>query len=332
MSVRKPQPSLLAFTPPCLAQSARVPPDGSDWIHEIKFDGYRVQALVENGTLRLLTRNALDWTPRFGKVAQDFAALPVKSVAIDCEAVVLDQRGISRFASLQSELKKGAAARVQMMAFDLLHLNGCSMAERPLLERKEILAGLFAGPLPQDLLRYSQHMIGDGVEILRKACAMDLEGIVSKRIDQPYRSGRNGDWTKAKCVMADPFVVIGYVPSKTASGIVGSLVMGFYEESTLVYAGRVGTGFTQAEARAMADTFARIHVKPALLAKSLTRQQKAGVRWIEPTLVAQITYRDVTEDQILRQAAFEHFREDKRPEEIGRPATFVIGSHGRKAQ
>ena len=117
---------MLAFTPPCLAESARVPPNGADWVHEIKFDGYRVQALVENGAVRLLTRNALDWTSRFGKVAE------VRSAVIDCEAVVLDQRGISRFSRLQSELKKGAAAHVHMMAFDLLHLDGRFLASRPL--------------------------------------------------------------------------------------------------------------------------------------------------------------------------------------------------------
>lgn len=161
------------------------------------------------------------------------------------------------------------------------------------------------------------------MEILRNACTMGVEGVVSKRIDLPYRSGRNGDWTKSKCVMADPFVVVGYVPSKTASGIVGSLVLGFYEAGTLVHAGRVGTGFTLAEAHAMADAFAGIHVTSSLLAKALTREQRAGVRWIEPTLVAQVAYRDVTEGQILRHAVFEHFREDKRPEEIGRPTSFA---------
>lgn len=321
----------LVFTPPCLALAAREPPAGVDWVHEIKFDGYRVQALIEDGAIRLLTRNALDWTPRFGKVAKDFAALPVRSAALDCEAVVLDERGVSRFSSLQSELKKGSAAHIHMMAFDLLHLDGRDLADQPLLARKRELQALFEKPSPQDLLRYSQHMSGDGVEILRNACTMGLEGIVSKRTNLPYRSGRNGDWTKSKCVMADPFVVIGYVPSKTASGIVGSLVLAFYESGDLVYAGRVGTGFTLAEARAMADGFAGLHTRPPALAKALTREQRASVQWIEPKLIAQVAYRDVTDDHVLRHAAFEHFREDKRPDEIGRPPAFAIGAHGRKA-
>ena len=149
---------------------------------------------------------------------------------------------------------------------------------------------------------------------------MKLEGIISKRRDLPYRSGRNGDWTKSKCVMADPFVVIGYVPSKVGSGTVGSLVLGFYETGAIVYTGRVGTGFALAEARAMADGFRAIRRRTPPLSQRLTREQRFGVAWVEPRLVAQITYRDVTADAVLRHAAFEHFREDKRPDEIVRPA------------
>ena len=221
------------------------------------------------------------------------------------------------------ELKKGRDARIHLMAFDLLHLDGRDTSRLPLLERKATLAELIerAGR-GNSLLRFSAHVEGDGVEILRNACNMGLEGIVSKQIDRPYRSGRYGDWTKSKCVMADPFVVIGYVPSKTAAGIVGSLVLGYYDKAEIVYAGRVGTGFTIAEARAMADALASIERKTAPLKQSLTREQRAGVRWLRPRLVAQVTYRDVTSEAVLRHASFEHFREDKRAEEIVRPASF----------
>ena len=323
MSARKPKASPLAFTPPCLARATHHPPSGDNWVHEIKFDGYRVQVLIENGEARLLTRNALDWTPRFGRVTKDFAALGVKSAAIDCEAVVLDTAGVSNFSSLQAELKKGPTAHVHMMAFDLLHLDGRDLTTLPLLDRKAALDQLLArAKPPHGLLHYSAHMSGDGREILREACAMKLEGIISKRSDLPYRSGRNGDWTKSKCVMADPFVVVGYVPSKAGSGTVGSLVLGFYEAGAIVYAGRVGTGFTLAEARAMADGFRAIRRRTPPLSQRLTREQRFGVAWVEPRLVAQVTYRDVTADAVLRHAAFEHFREDKRPDEIVRPAPF----------
>ena len=172
MSARKPKASPLAFTPPCLARATHHPPHGDNWVHEIKFDGYRVQVLIENGEARLLTRNALDWTPRFGQVTKDFAALGVKSAAIDCEAVVLDTAGVSNFSSLQAELKKGPTAHVHMMAFDLLHHDGRDLTTLPLLDRKAALDQLLARAKPPDgLLHYSAHMSGDGREILRKACA-----------------------------------------------------------------------------------------------------------------------------------------------------------------
>lgn len=326
MSARnEPAATPLAFTPPCLALAMREPPHGDNWVHEIKFDGYRVQALFEGGKVRLLTRNALDWTRRFGVVATDFAALAVKSAVIDCEAVVLDARGVSNFSLLQAELKLGSAARIHMMAFDLIHLDGRALAKLPLLERKAALERLLSGGGSRsDLLRFSAHMAGDGRDVLRNACAMGLEGIISKRTDLPYRSGRNGDWTKSKCVMADPFVVIGYVPSKAGAGMVGSLVLGFYENGGIIYAGRVGTGFSLAEAQAMADGFQAIRRKTPPLKQTLTRDQRAGVEWVTPKLVAQVSYRDVTADRNLRHASFEHFREDKRPEEIVRPPAFKV--------
>lgn len=325
MSVRKAKVKRLAFTPPCLAVAKPEPPSGPDWVHEIKFDGYRVQALIEGKNVRFLTRNEIDWTSRFGIVVDDFAALGVETAAIDCEAVVFDDEGISRFSGLQAELtKKTATAHVQMMAFDLLYLDGRNISAFPLIERKLQLQRLITtAELPHKLLRYSSHMQGDGGAILDKACAMGLEGIVSKRASLAYHSGRIGDWTKSKCLKADPFLVIGYVLAKATTGIVGSLVLGFYENEQLVYAGRVGSGFTSAEARAMADGLSTIIVKPPPLARSLTRDQLAGVRWVEPKFVAQIAYRDVTADRLLRHASFEHFREDKRPGEITRPPSLA---------
>lgn len=326
MSVRnKPAATPLAFTPPCLALAMRAPPHGDNWVHEIKFDGYRVQALIEGGKVRLLTRNALDWTRRFGVVATDFAALAATSAAIDCEAVVIDARGVSNFSLLQAELKAGATSRIHMMAFDLLHLDGRDLAKLPLLDRKAALERLLSrAKSPSGLLRYSAHMAGDGRDVLRNACSIGLEGIISKRTDLPYRSGRNGDWTKSKCVMADPFVVIGYVPSKSGAGMVGSLVLGFYENGGIIYAGRVGTGFSLAEARAMAEGMRAIRRNTPPLRQALTREQRAGVEWVTPKLVAQISYRDVTADRNLRHASFEHFREDKRPAEIIRPPAFKV--------
>ena len=315
---------LLQFTPPSLARAMPAPPTGSDWVHETKHDGYRLQALIETGRVRLLTRTALDWTPRFGIVSQDLAALRAKSAVLDCEAVVLDPSGASRFAALQAELKKGRDARIVLIAFDLMHLDGRTIAQLPLSERKQLLERLITrAALPHGLLRFGSHMEGDGAAIFRQACSLGLEGIVSKRRDRPYRSGRTSDWVKSKCTMSDPFVVVGYVPSKATSGIVGALVLGFYAGDRLVYAGRVGSGFTMAEARALADGLAAIPAPPPLFAKSLSREQRSGVSWIEPRLVAQVAYRDVTQDGIVRHATFQHFREDKPAAEIAMPPSFA---------
>lgn len=313
----------LAFTPPCLARAQVTPPSGSEWLHEIKYDGYRVQALIEGDDVRLLTRTALDWTARFGVVIQDLAALEARNAALDCEAVVFDEAGVSRFGALQAELKQGRNARIALVAFDLLHLDGRTTCPLPLAERKARLERLISkADLPHGLLRFGSHMKGDGRAIFEAACKEGLEGIVSKRLDRPYRSGRTGDWIKVKCVRKDPFVVIGYVPSKAAMGIVGSLVLGFFAGKRLVYAGRVGTGFTVAEARAMADGLAAIRTASPALAKSLSREQRAGVVWVEPRLVAQVAYRDVTPDGNIRHATFEHFRSDKPASEIAAPTAF----------
>lgn len=324
MMASKPATSLLTFTPPCLATPKAMPPNGNNWVHEIKFDGYRVQALLDNSGARLLTRNGLDWTERFGPVVLDLAKLGAINFAIDCEAVVFDKSGVSNFSGLQRELKSSRPANIVLMAFDLLHLEGASTSHLPLLVRKARLESLIK-PLQKgkSLLRYSEHMTGDGLKLLERACSMQLEGIVSKRKDLPYRSGRQGDWNKTKCVSADPFVVIGFVTSKATPGLVGSLILGFYDAGALFYAGRVGTGFSRAEARAMAEGLAAIERKTPPLKQPLTAQQSSGVRWVEPELVAQISYRDVTADSVLRHATFEHFRSDKRPVEIERPRLFL---------
>ncbi|MEZ5775685.1 MAG: hypothetical protein R3D33_13540 [Hyphomicrobiaceae bacterium] len=190
----------LAFTPPSLALSVAKPPEGDHWLHEIKFDGYRIQAIVENGSARLMTRSGRDWTMRFGSLARAVAALPVASAVIDGEAVVLDGKGVSRFEMLQAELKLAASDHIVLMTFDLLHLDHHDIGRRPLLERKALLVDIFARRSPtHGRIHFVDHMTGNGRKMLAEACIMGLEGIVSKRGDRPYRSGRHSDWTKTKC-------------------------------------------------------------------------------------------------------------------------------------
>ena len=262
----------------------------------------------------------------FGAVVDDFAALGVHA-AIDCEAVVFNDAGVSSFGALEGELKASKVARIHMMAFDLLHFDGRAFAGLTLIERKSKLKRLLSTrKLPHGLIRYSDHMLGDPRAIFRKACSMKLEGIVSKRRDVPYRSGRNGDWTKSKCMKADPFIVIGFVPSKAGKSLVGSLVVGFYDDGNLVYAGKVGSGFSIDEAHSMAAGLAAIKIVKPSLVKKLSPDQEASVVWVKPKLVVQVRYSSVTTDNVLRHATLEHFRDDKAAVEIARPSSFTLSS------
>ena len=313
-----------AFVQPCLAKPVAVPPSGENWMHEIKYDGYRVQAHIQGGRVRVLTRNGHDWTEKFGKVADDFHALAVRSAIIDGEAIVQDATGIADFSALTAELKSGQSARILIMAFDLLYLDGGDRRNRPLFERKDELRALLSQGTSPLLLRYSEHMQGDGAEILAGAYKIGVEGIVSKSRDKPYRSGRGGDWLKAKCLMADPFVIIGYVNSKAASDAVGSLVLGYYDGPCLIYAGRVGTGFTERVAAELWHQLQPLIMATPRLAGTLAREQQSGVVWVWPNLVARIEYRAWTGDKILRHATFRGLRTDKTAREIGHPLSMLV--------
>jgi bifunctional non-homologous end joining protein LigD len=313
----------LPFIKPCLAQAASEPPSGEEWVHEIKYDGYRVQIHVVAAKVMLFTRTGLDWTRKFGMVVAELEALPVRAAIIDGEAVVENEMGISEFHALERELKKGAAGRILLRAFDLLHLDGDDVRRRPLLERKAMLKTALGERRTSSLLQVSDHMQADGKEVLAGACQLGLEGIVSKRIDRPYRSGRSADWLKAKCLLADAFVVVGYVTSKPASESIGSLALGYYKGRSLIHAGRVGTGFSADQASAIWEALQTIRTEASPLSHALTREQREGIIWVRPALVAQVEYRGWTPDGVLRHSSFKAFRHDKRPATIRSPASLV---------
>src|SRR5690606_6449280 len=195
-----------------------------------------------------LTRSGLDWTAKFGKaVPAALAGLPVKEAILDGELVVEAGGGASEFSALQADLSAGRTDRMILCLFDLLYLDGHDLRAAPLVERKAALGALLAGAPP--VLRYSEHFDEDGELVLRHACRLSLEGIVSKNRDASYRSGRGRDWIKSKCSMRQEFVVAGFVPSTTSRNAIGSLVLGYYKDGDLIHAGRVGTGFTHAAAQ-----------------------------------------------------------------------------------
>ncbi len=322
--------SLPRFIAPELATLTRKTPVGKRWIHEIKFDGYRLQARIEAGRVTLLTRTGLDWTARFGEaVAAAFAALPVDAALIDGELVVEGQSGISDFSALQGDLSEGRTDRFVFYAFDLLHLDGYDLRGAPLLSRKAALETLLAAS--DTPLRYSGHFEEDGAVFLEHACRFSLEGVVSKLRDAPYRSGRGNQWLKSKCADRQEFIVAGYVPSTTSREAIGSLVLGYREEGRLVHAGRVGTGFTAAVAADLYHKLESIRRSASPFAKPLGAEAARHVRFVKPELVAEIEFRGWTADRSLRHASFHGLRDDKPAAEVIREESGEAGVAERRS-
>lgn len=312
----KPTPghALPDFVAPCLAMLRPAPGEGAGWLHEVKFDGYRVEARIDHGQVRLLTRTGLDWTARFGRsLPRALAALPCDTALLDGEIVVMNDAGISSFAALQQALSAGRDDGFVYLAFDLLHLDGRDLRPDPLLARKQRLDDLLAHA-DGGSLRYSEHFAEPGRIMLKHACRLGLEGVISKRADAAYRSGRGGDWVKSKCTLSQEFVIAGYVPSKVAGRGLSSLLVGYYAAGELKPAGRVGTGFDR---RSMADLRARLdrlRAPGSAFAGAAAREK--GIVWVKPELTAEVEFRSWTADKLLRQASFKGLREDKPAREV----------------
>lgn len=318
-SSRAARDAMPSFIEPCLATLAREAPNGDAWVHEIKYDGYRIQAHLRDGDVRLYTRKGLDWTSRFAAIAKSLAALGVNSAIFDGEVIVEDEHGVSNFVMLVDALKAGRSASMTYCIFDLLFLNGHDTRTLPLHGRKELLRELLAKSPKHGPLRYSEHIERDGPAILREICKLGLEGIISKRIDKPYRSGRGDDWLKAKCVLSDEFVIGGYVNSTAMKDAIGALLLGYYDGRSFKYAGRVGTGFSHKAAHALWHDLYQLKVSAPAFEAPLTADQRRDVVWVTPKLVAQIHYRAITQDNLLRHASFEGLREDKPAREVTLP-------------
>ncbi|HEV2957185.1 MAG TPA: DNA ligase D [Xanthobacteraceae bacterium] len=307
---------LPAFVEPSLAQTTEQPPSGAKWVHEIKYDGYRIQARIDGGTVRLLTRKGLDWTDRFASIARALGALGLSSGLIDGEIVVQDSDGIAKFSLLQADLSEWRQDRFVYYLFDLLYAEGYDLTPATLVDRKSLLQEIVAAAPVPSCIRFSEHLAEDGPTMLEHACRLGLEGIVSKRVDMPYRSGRGEHWLKSKSVLRQEFVIIGYVPSTVAPGSVGALALGYHENGKLMYAGRVGTGYSHKQAQELRDRLEKVAAARPALGNALPAGAEKGVRWVKPRLVCDVEFHDWTTDRLIRQSSFKGLREDKTPEEV----------------
>ncbi|MGE3334418.1 MAG: DNA ligase D [Rhodospirillaceae bacterium] len=298
---------------PQLTTRVDQPPAGDNWLHEIKFDGYRLNARIQDGKVRLLTRRGQDWTDKFEPFIAELAALDVQNAYLDGEAVVLGANDRSDFSALQNWFTTGKG-RLAFYLFDLLFLDGEDLRARPLLERKDRLRELLVSADSQRLI-YSDHQLGSGARFFRAAADMRVEGIISKQVDAPYTSGRTRGWLKIKVVERQEFVIGGFVLSTISDTAIGALLMGEYQNGKFVYVGKVGTGYTNAMAGELCRKLARLkRATPAL--EKVPREARRGAIWVDPKLVAEVEFSAWTSDHILRHAAFQGLREDKAPKDV----------------
>jgi bifunctional non-homologous end joining protein LigD len=318
------------FIPPSLATLRAAPPSGAAWLHEVKFDGYRIEARLDRGEVTLLTRNRQDWTHRFKAIAAAVAKLKAESALLDGELVVEDQNGVSSFSLLQTDLKAGRSDGFVYNVFDLLYLDGRDLTESPLIERKAELQRLLPakgdGPI-----RYVEHFDGDGRAIFEQAEKLNLEGMISKLRDAPYRSGRTDNFIKIKTHDEQEFVVAGFSPSAAMPRAIGALTVAFHDGGELRYAGRVGTGYTREVAHDLWQRLDKLRTERPALAIPRTERRK-DVIWVKPDVVVEAEYRGITHDGLLRQAAYKGLREDKPARDVVRERPVAAAAAATRGQ
>ncbi|MDH0747826.1 DNA ligase D [Pseudomonas sp. GD03842] len=296
---------------PELATLVESAPAG-DWRYEIKFDGYRIMARVEDGAVQLFTRNGHDWTDKMPRQAEAIAALGLASAWLDGEMVVANEDGVPDFQALQNAFEAGRSGNIVYYLFDLPFLNGMDLRETPLEQRRAALAQVLEAR-EDDVLRFSEDFGETPDALLNSACQMKMEGLIGKRVGSPYVSRRSDDWIKLKCKRRQEFVVVGYTEPKGTRNAFGALLLGLHdsESGELRYAGKVGTGFNHATLKTIHDQLRPLEVRNAAVVNPPTGFEAKGVHWLEPTLLAEVAFAQITQEGSVRHAVFQGLRNDK---------------------
>jgi bifunctional non-homologous end joining protein LigD len=306
---------------PQLAVLVDTPPAGDTWLHEIKFDGYLAGCEIRSGAATLTSRNGIDLTRRFPTIAKAAAALPVASARLDGEIVALLPNGHSSFSALhhwRPAIQPANPLTLAYMVFDLFEVDGVSLGALPLVDRKARLEALLARQATPGTIRYASHVTGNGPAFFASAKQMGLEGVMSKRADLPSRAGRSDAWRKAKCTRGQELVIGGYTDQVGTQSGLGSILVGCYDGDRLMYAGGVGTGWSVRDAIALRQQLERLVRKTPPFAAMPTQAVLRPVHWVEPRLVAQVTFAEWTPDGMVRHAVYKGLRPDRVPEEVRR--------------
>ena len=321
-AIGKRKPAAIAFIKPQLATLVDDAPVGANWLQETKYDGYRMQAHVRDGKTVLYSRNALDWSHKFPDIRDELSDAIGKRTAVLDGEIVVNSGGQASFHALQSALSDKTTSKARFVVFDALYFDGHDLRLHPLSQRREVLEALIDTFPAKRRIQISKLLRGTAANALAKACAAGGEGIICKMKNAPYTSGRSNGWVKVKCGSRQEMVIIGYSEPKGSREGIGALLLGVYEaKKVLRYSGRVGTGFSTRELTTLRQALSKIETdkSPLSVTADMVAVRESGkVQWVQPKLVAEVSFTEWTSDGLLRHPVFQGLREDKKPTDIKR--------------
>ena len=327
-TTKRPLPDMLQ---PQLATLVESPPSG-DWSYEVKFDGYRILARIENGEVRLFTRNGHDWSAKMPRQAEALGKLDVKSAWLDGEMVVVNDEGVADFQALQNAFDTAHDEHITYFLFDLLYVDGVDLRDSPLQERRSRLQAVLDKD-DSDVLKFSADFDQPVESLLDSACRMQLEGLIGKRLDSPYIGRRSSDWIKLKCKQRQEFVIVGYTDPKGSRSGFGALLLALHDKESgeLRYSGKVGTGFSATTLHSIHARLKPLETDRPALPKPPTGSEVRGVHWLKPVLLAEVSFAQMTRDGIVRHSVFHGLRDDKPATDIDleRPMPKKAASHAK---